>query len=84
MTLWKMNWKSVRKAKYTNLELELKILNEEMQKALKEKDDENKNVQSINRDLLYYTQIVEKNENVSKKERTFQKFKINQEHQRLF
>ena len=62
-----MNWKSARKAKYTNLELELKILNEEMQKALKEKDDENKNVQSINRDLLYYTQIVEKNENVSNK-----------------
>lgn len=66
------------KAKYTNLELELKILYEEMQKALKEKDNEN--VQSVNRDLLNYIQILEKNENVPYNERTFQKFRTNQEH----
>ena len=55
------------KAKYTNLELELKILYGEMQRALKEKDDENENAQSINRNLLNYIQILEGNENVSYK-----------------
>ena len=38
-----------------------------MQKAFKEKDDENENVQSLNRDLLNCIQILEENENASYK-----------------
>lgn len=36
-----------------------------MQKEFKEKDDENENEQSIDRDLLNYIQILEENENAS-------------------
>lgn len=38
-----------------------------MQKAFKEKDDENENVQSLNWDLLNCIQILEENENASYK-----------------
>lgn len=80
--LWRANSVSIRtekgndlmkdeleewKAKYNNLDLELKNLREGIVKELKEKDKTIDNLQSINHDLLDYVDILEKNENVSHK-----------------